>query len=214
MTPAQLAFMMASNRPESGGGGPTTIFEHNFGGSPSTELNGITSDVGGKTWVANTNTKADGSFTGSSANLLDFTISSGKIFTLTATMDVVGTWGAVGFSEGNNTNATWLVANDVWAWIFNRGDDTSATAFITYLGQNTTGSSSYNPDPNLVGDVDFEIIINTNPATWTCEFKLNGSSIRGPTAFGSNPTSITYAGFGGQTLSAGTNISHIRLTEE
>ena len=184
-----------------------TIISESFGGLGTDPLNGTMTDVGGLSWTASAQWNADGSKpnTGSGHAFVPFTPAAGNVYTLSLTVNPdtngpdISDWFALGFSASNNTsNSFHNGPNNAVGWILNREDDNSASAFQTFLGPSTAGNASHDPAPNLVGPIDLDVILDTNPANpedWTVEWLADGTSLRGPVALGFVPT-INYVGFG------------------
>lgn len=176
-----------------------TIYSETF--SDTGALDGSTPDVtsGGATWTASewqengsTATIAtNDSNSNDDSAFLAFTPTAGKIYTLSATMTVptgggTGGWVGLGFADTNTTTGSFW-ANDAAAWFLYRPD----TNVDTFLGPGTNGSLD---EGNHAGSADFDIVLNTEGASWTAEWFINGGSVRTAT-FGTNPT-INYVGFG------------------
>ena len=64
---------------------------------------------------------------------------------------------------------------------------------ITALGAGTASAASHDFDPDKVGFVNLSVLLNTVEDAWTIEWLVDDATIRGPIAFGDNPT-INYAG--------------------
>jgi len=185
--------------------GRTIIFE-SFGGSSADPLNGTMTEAGARTWAAATEWRADGSksVNGSANAWVPFTPEPDNVYTLSLEMnpDISGSsdWFALGFSASNDTGNSFHPApNNTVGWILNREDDSSSSAFQTFLGPSTAVSANHDPSPDLVGPVDVDIVLDTNPnspSDWTVEWFADGTSLRGPEALGFNPT-INFVGFGG-----------------
>ncbi len=186
------------------------IYTDDFSGSSPTLLNGTAPDVrpGGQTWTARTDASlwyADGSKTtnGSSHAWLPFVPYAGNRYTLSLDVNpnyVVNNsdWFALGFSASNVVNNAFHDgANQAVAWILNRSDDLSSSAFQTFLGPSTTiPGVSHDPSPDLVGWLNMKIILDTQGANWTAQWYANNVPLRAtPATFTSTPT-INYVGFG------------------
>lgn len=109
-------------------------------------------------------------------------------------------WFSLGFSDeqggggppsGNNPFSVMAL------WMLQRGDrnapSPSGVDVQTFYGVGTTNASGF--DLQNTGFVDLKIVLDTQAAAWTATWYVNDSIVRGPTAFGSNPT-IKYVGFG------------------
>ena len=127
--------------------GHTAIYQHDFTGSSSDGLNGVTLDVGGQTWTAGTAFRADGSIAGGGGGAwLDFVPQAGLSYTLSAdlTVDAVNNnWIALGFArnpgvqlnanQGRHSN----LANGI-AWALHRvNNDTTRPNQQFFQGPNT-----------------------------------------------------------------------------
>lgn len=187
-----------------------TIISETFDGDSSTNLNGTITEVGGQTWTANTLWKADGSkpATGTGSAWVPFTPAPGNVYTLSLTVNpdisTSDDWFALGFASSNDTTVAFHpTPNNTIAWILNRENDASTSTIQTFLGPTTGGAASHDLIPNIVGPIDLDIVLDTNPANWTVEWFANDMLLRGPVAFASNPN-IQFVGFGGLTNATGT----------
>ena len=186
-----------------------TVYFDDFSGLSGTDLNGVAPDTrpGSETWASTTGTpapwKADGSkaSSGSEVALLPFTPAVNKVYTLTLDVnpdDGTAGWFSVGFTQRGDTTQHWLSGDpsglNAAAWMLNKGYDDSApeTEVQTFLGLVTGGGQSHNQEEQ--GLVELKVVLNTSAALWTVEWFFNGTSIRGPVAYTTNPT-INYVGF-------------------
>jgi hypothetical protein len=153
------------------------IFQDDFSGGAVT-LNGTTPDTttGAADWVSASSFSADGSFlagsgnTGSSATL-DFTPSSGEVYTLDARADVTSTagWLAMGFATGQSIETG-------YARRFVNSSNPLGRSWMLLLEDGGTGvfqdgtATAYTEDGSIspvAGAVDIRIVLDTTAATWT-----------------------------------------------
>jgi hypothetical protein len=179
------------------------IYYDDFSGSGAANLNGTAPDIapGAQTWTAHTTWKADGSKSaGGRVNAwLPFNPQPDHVYTVSLDVNpkISGSsdWFSLGFSNGNSTSNWHTSADQVFAWLLNREDDTSGSVVQTFLGPDTASGASHDLNPNAVGWVNLKVVLDTQAAAWTAEWFVNDVSIRGPVAFASNPA-INYVGFG------------------
>ncbi len=182
-----------------------TIYSETFSdGSVATptDLNGSTPDVtiGVNTWSASewqengstTTIATSTSTTNEDSAFLAFTPTAGNIYTLSATMSVptggaTTGWVGLGFAETNTTTGSFF-SNNAAPWILYRPD----TNVDSFLGVGATNSAD---EGNWSVSATFSLVLNTEAAAWTAEWFIDGGSVRGPVAYGTNPT-IGYVGFG------------------
>jgi len=184
--------------------GGDQIYMERFGGSGANNLSGKAPDVrpGQETWVAGSAIKQDGSKStgGTNSAWLPFVPQAGTVYSLSLDVNpdisTSSDWFAVGFSQGNATGSFHDGGNNAAAWILNRMDDASASAFQTFMGPVTASGASHNPDPDKVGWINLEVLLDTRAANWTVTWLADGDVLRGPVAYGTNPT-INYVGFAG-----------------
>lgn len=200
--------------PGSGGGpapAPAVIYADSFDGLSSSDLHGTAPDVrpNNQTWTANSLWKADGSKTanGNANAWLPFAPQAGKIYALTLEANpdasTSNDWFAIGFSDGNaTTNWHTNAANQIFGWMLNRENDASASVIQTFLGPDTTDAAGFDLNPDIVGPVELQVVLNTMDAAWTLEWLVDGQSLRGPVAFGTNPP-ISQVGFGAWNTATG-----------
>lgn len=134
----------------------------------TTNLHGTTPDttIGTNTWIANTVWKADG--TTASVNstgadnsaFLAFTPTTGKVYTLSATLDVPtggfssGVWAALGFSAGTTTEGNFYAdPNNTSPWILYR----KGGSMTSFTGPGTGGSANH----AATGTQTMTIVLNT-----------------------------------------------------
>jgi len=193
------------------------VYYDNFDGSGAADLNGTAPDVrpGPETWTAADAWKADGSKSsgGTRSAWLPLVPDAGKLYTLSLDVnpDVSGSsdWFALGFNSNNLTDQFHDGGNTGFAWLLNRENDASSSVVQTFLGGGTSGAASHDFNPDKVGFVNLKVQLDTRDSAWTAEWFVDGSSIRGPVAFGSNPT-INYVGFGAWSSATGA-VDNFRL---
>ncbi|HPD16204.1 MAG TPA: PEP-CTERM sorting domain-containing protein [Planctomycetota bacterium] len=180
------------------------LYSDDFSGASPALLNGTVPDVSftGQPWTAGSLWFADGSKTSNGSNhaWLPFIPYPGNRYTLSLDVNpnigATTDWFALGFSASNVVNNAFHDgANQAVAWMLNRDQDSSTSAFQTFLGPSTANGASHDPNPDIVGWLNMKVILDTQGGAWTAEWFVNNVSIRGPVAFGANPT-ITYVGFG------------------
>ncbi len=186
------------------------LYQENFGGLATNNLNGSTVDTdnsGGfnTTWTAYSGYKQNGLMPSASVAqgaFLPFVPIAGNVYTLTATFTGVGpagtsaAWYALGFGKAMPTNAETGAGNRFIeaptmgrAWTLFRANNPNFPTATTnanqvQLGNATTGTGATQPWPSTApfngGDVDIKIVLDTTPATWTADF------------FAKRPTDPTY----------------------
>jgi len=187
------------------------IYSDDFNGSG--DLSGTAPDVrpGSETWTASTTApawQADGTITGNAHRnaWLPFAPTAGNVYT--ASLDVNpnapaldNDWFAFGFSAAAGTEAPFYDAGlSSVAWMLNRVRRSASSDMQTFLGPSTGGSANHT---TTTGVVNLKVVLDTQPANWEVEWYRNGSLIRGPDPYGSNPT-INHVGFGRVSDAAGT----------
>lgn len=180
----------------------TVIYSDTFGGSGGDDLNGTTPQVseGGASWVSGTGSvawKADGSVTGSGESnaFLPFVPETGRIYTLTATLNPTaaagtGDWLAIGFTgtaavaDGFHLlqTAPWMLAR------VDRGDG----GIETFLGPNTAYSEDHVSLPDALG---LKVVLDTSQSDWKVQWWLGDTLLRTANYDGSNPD-INFVGLG------------------
>jgi hypothetical protein len=152
------------------------IYFDDFSGGAGTDLNGTTPDVttGGETWVATSEYKADGTYTGIDTGpmTLAFTPVDGREYTLdmSVAMPVGGVWTCFGFANGQPlstpNNVAWLRA-----WHLSRPDgqvgakhNTSLNGYASLTAYPATGGIDVQPSP-----LDLRVVLDTTGGTgnWT-----------------------------------------------
>jgi len=206
-----------------GSAGAAVLYFDDFDGLSSTDLNGTAPDVrpGAETWTAQSRWKADGSKSanGHANAWLPFSPLPEReyILSLDVNPDISGSgdWFSVGFSTGSQT-VNWHTdgGTQVYAWMLDREDDDRTDVVQTFLGPDTFSGGDYNIEPDVVGPVNLKVVLDTKPTNWTAEWFVDGTSIRGPVAYGVglNPTGINYAGLGAWSSATGV-VDNFRLTE-
>ena len=182
------------------------IYAKDFSGVASPHLNtqapGIR--IGSETWSASALWKSDGTVgdagNGSANAFLPFTPVAGKIYTLTATVDVTTTdddWLALGFTSGKGTGA-WFSGPEInaAAWMLERGGQgASGYQTIGFMGPSTGGGSASVPSSN--GPVDLRVELNTQNPLWSVRFYRNGVQMGGTMSYTTNPA-ISHVAMAGQ----------------
>lgn len=189
------------------------IYFDDFDGESTVDLNGTAPDIrpGDETWTAGENAqhwKADGSKSqnGHSTAWLPFTPEAGLIYALSLDVnpDISDSndWFSIGFSETNSTDG-FHTTNTVYGWMLNRENDASDSVVQTFLGAGTADAANQDFDPDKTGFVNLAVVLNTVEDAWTIEWLVDDATIRGPMAFGDNPT-INYAGMAAWNTATGT----------
>jgi hypothetical protein len=186
------------------------IYQENFGGLATNNLNGSTVDIdqsGGfnTTWTAYSGYKQNGLMPSASVAtgaFLPFVPTAGNQYTLTATFTGIGpvgtsaAWFALGFGKAMPTNVESSTGNRFIeaptigrAWTLIRANNPNFPTATTnanqvQLGNATTGTGATQSWPSTApfngGDFDVKIVLDTTPATWTADF------------FAKRPTDPTY----------------------
>ncbi len=198
-----------------------TIYYDSFSGSSSTDLVGQSPAVRptNETWNANSFWKADGSIS-DSADLtsawLPFVPVAGRAYELSLTMSVTtnpnDAWLAAGFSSLANPGTGDLYPfyeSGVYGWGLKKGPDSvgDENAFYTAPGAGLEGLTKYGA---IAGPMTYDVVLDTRPESWTVEWFLDGSSIRGPVAIGT-PT-IQNVGFGSLGIGLVGSVDNFTLT--
>lgn len=128
---------------------------------------------------------------------LAFTPTGGTIYTLSATLtqpssggDIVG-WVAIGFTGGNTTTGSFWANNSAPWMLWRPSDATAANQVLPFLGTGTSGSGG---GGTFTGTATFDIVLNTEAATWTAEWFVNGTPVRPAEAVATQ--AITHIGLG------------------
>ena len=179
------------------------IYSDDFDGPAGTALYGTVPDVApagqfwcaGSIWEANGAKPTDGYYNA----YLPFSPRPGNVYTLSLDVNpdisTSNDWLSLGFSQTNAANAGWHTDNSVLGWMLNRENDASTSAVQTFQGLGTAGGASHDFDPDKVGPVSMQVVLNTQAPNWTVEWLVDGASIRAPVAYTPNPA-INYAAFG------------------
>ncbi|MCX5653352.1 MAG: PEP-CTERM sorting domain-containing protein [Planctomycetota bacterium] len=161
----------------------TIMYSDDFGGLRSADLNGTTPDItptGSETWTATSGFKADGyiaaNWYGSQEASLPFIPVSGKVYTLSVT----------GFDCDPNEEE-WYDWDPIQVH-FGGGpgvsfyDKGNSNGLVESFGPSTVNEGGYGSGP-----ISVDIVLDTQAAAWTAEWFVNGSSVRGPEAYVTNP---------------------------
>jgi len=127
---------------------------------------------------------------------LPFTPTSGNEYTLSVDMGVVpSSWMGILFATDSSTpgvapvDETALFTTDTYAWMLR---DAGGVQSFTGLG---TDGGAYTATG--AGLTNLKIVLNTQASTWTAEYIVGGTSIRGPVALPVGATTdIRWVGFG------------------
>jgi hypothetical protein len=216
-TAAAMVFLAISAN--SSHGAAITIYEDDFSGLSTTNLNGTTPDTttGGNTWLADTNAlrdwKADGSIDNGADSadnngyaFLPFTPEAGKVYTLSIDMNMTsGVWFALGFMSTNNTTSAGFYeesTGDGPPWMLLRGGETAVAK--SFAGGGGVDLSSR--DGNTVS-----IVLDTTGTDWVATFN-NGSASNSHTYTATDISDdINYVGFGRHTTAVG-SVDNFSLT--
>lgn len=179
------------------GANAATVFSQNFplNGDP---LLGTTSTVGGGTWSGNNLFNIAGYTTGSSGAIaLAFTPVSGKIYDLTATINIAdakGSWIGAGFL-GNNTNAYSFIPAPNTPTAIRNGD-----AWTTFPGGGIGITST-----------DLRIRLDTTGSQWKSTFYQGGVQMGSTHTYTTGNPTINYVGFVSEGPAVG-SVSAFQLT--
>ncbi|MGZ0657351.1 hypothetical protein ACWPKO_03165 [Coraliomargarita sp. W4R53] len=145
------------------------IFQDDFSGSAMTDLNGSPLDVtvAGQTWRANSHFKANGSLVTSrrhASAFLDYTLTEGHVYTLSADLTVVGEdWIAFGFVRNTeNLRDRHSDASQGIAWGIHRnfdGDNPNQQIFGGPRTKNLVYSSELKAET-----IKYQLILDTTDA--------------------------------------------------
>ena len=161
-------------------------------------LNNSLPDQSGSSWVADSAWQTDGSranvSTYSRLAYLPFKPRAGNVYTLSMRVCCTSAspsyeWVAVGFAKGMATQGAWHVTNDPVGWMLLRFQSDAAHQAQTFPGGDAGVFS---------GTHTLMVILDTRPtpsANWTFEFKVDGTTVRGPVA-ASGAAEITSVGLG------------------
>lgn len=161
------------------------IYDENFLGSATDNLNGSTVDVdnsgNNSLWLASSGFKQDGTIPTNVAlgGFLPFTPVAGNTYTLSVSFsNVAGTsvnWLAAGFAKGIPTNAETGPNRFVEgatigrAWELYRASN-ATNPNQSFSGGGTGGAVNWSGGPTNGGNVDLQVILDTNPAIWTATY--------------------------------------------
>jgi hypothetical protein len=177
----------------------SVIYDEDFLGSVNDNLNGSTVDVDHSgastttTWKAYSGFKQNGLLPSAGVNLgawLPFAPQAGNTYTLSASLTGVGpdgtsaAWYAIGFGKSVpttlETGDNRFISNASLgrAWMLFRPNNPGTSSNMIQLGNASTGTATGPQSPaawnapTLVegGDIDMQIVLDTNPTTWTATF--------------------------------------------
>jgi hypothetical protein len=170
------------------------LYDENFTGAAATTLNGQIPDVdqngGSNQWRAHTNFTADGNMNppaGGTGAFLPFIPTAGFVYTLSASLTNVTTvsnnWMAIGFAESVPANAATTTGNDYRfisgassgkAWMLFRGQFSgTGLTHQTHRGSADVGTATpvdWSASFAAGGNIDLQIVLDTNAATWTATY--------------------------------------------
>ena len=167
----------------------TVIFQENFDGDNTTNLNGTAPDVrpGSQVWTSSSTVvlRTDGSIatTGGASAWLPYTFASNQAYTLTTVVDIAYNGNStapigIGFtSNGPLSGAAVNLADSGdygifqvrrdGSWAFFEGDDNNSTATAAGSGLFTTNRDNY----------EIKLVLDTSAAAWTLAGYLNGLQV-------------------------------------
>ena len=177
----------------------SVIYDEDFLGLASDNLNGSTVDIDHSgattttTWKAYSGFKQNGLLPSTGVNLgawLPFVPQSGNTYTLSASLTGVGpdgssvAWYAIGFGKSVPTTVEsgdnrFISGTSLGrAWMLFRPNNPGTSSNMIHLGNTTTGTATGPQSPaawnapTLVegGDIDMQIVLDTNPTTWTATY--------------------------------------------
>lgn len=177
-----------------------TVYLDPLNGSGS-DLNGTSpADRGGTgtaEWVAGSEFNADGSVAGQNVQSawLPFTPQAGKVYTLSADVNITstgGNWISLGFAEGNATTGAFYTDSAVngYGTVLYKGNRGPGVG-NAYTGVTTEGLLSGTFDPAASGAITLKVVLDTTVATsadWTVEFFAAGTSFAGPSTIAAADT--------------------------
>lgn len=141
------------------------------------------------------------------AATLPFVPETGRVYTLSVTENTLtgNGWLALGYSDGpgSSINSYHLDVTLAFpkAWML-MISPTSGSNNQSFYGGGTNGVANGAPIGNAKGTHTISIVLDTNPALWTLDWKIDGVSKR-TAAFAANPT-ISSISFGREAASTGT----------
>ncbi|MEI6605306.1 MAG: hypothetical protein WCP35_08350 [Verrucomicrobiota bacterium] len=171
----------------------------------------------GATWIAagsynQTATGTIGMSTTTQGAYLPFTPQAGHVYTLTATLEYLGTvpsnWAALGFqAQADVAHGAFHDANGAaYAWTLLRKAGGGQPQFF---GGPDTGNGGGFATASEAGLQTVTITLDTTGASWTSHATINGLDSATVT-YGTNPTDIAYVGFGG--VGTTSNMTHFSLS--
>ncbi len=165
--------------------GAGVIYDENFLGAATDNLNGSTPDTdnsgNSSLWLASSGFKQDGTIPNNVAlgAFLPFTPVAGNTYTLSVSFaNVAGTsvnWLAAGFAKGLPANAEtgpnrFVEGNAIGrAWTLYRASN-ATNPNQAFSGGGTGGAVNWTGGPTNGGNVDLQIVLDTNPAIWTATY--------------------------------------------
>lgn len=178
-------------------------FSSPFETSETSPLNGTTPNitVSTNTWTAsdwreNGTAPTSTSTADDDSAFLAFVPASNTIYTLSATLTqpaggAATGWAGIGFTGGNTTTVSFFL-NNAAPWMLWRPSNASApNEVVSWLGTGATGSVN---EGQFTGTATFDIVLNTQAATWTAEWFVNGVTVRPAEAVATQ--AITHIGLG------------------
>ncbi len=210
----------------------TIIFQDDFSGLVTTDLNGLAPDTTpGATWVAAPFFKANGSFNGTGSATLAFNPANGNVYTLDISFEAVtgGSWVAFGFANGQGTvastlyrftteNGNQIVEGRAWGLIRTTGDANNNVTFLQGSQGAAAAASNWASLTTQDAPLDVRVVLDTtDPLDWTTTmFARTGtdpySVIRAETSLVN--TSINSVGFSSSgSTSTVTNFTLVAVPE-
>jgi len=174
------------------------------------------------TWKGNTFWRTDGSVVNGNAPTaagygscvgLPFVPQNGHVYTFSATVNCTASyssteWIGMGFTTNMDTNYVNLQTLGTYGWALFRLS-TSQYENQAFKGAGTVSGTNIGTE---TGSTQVSLVLDTNPALWTVEWIVNGTTRRAATALGaaSNPN-IKYVSFGLCTKTQG-YVDNVRLS--
>lgn len=192
----------------------STIYFDDFNGSGDSNLHGTAPGPGSETWSSDTPWKDNGSIASPFASpahaYLPFVPSAGNVYALSMDMNVTGGqetnhFFSLGFSATNTLSEAYY-PDGFFAFAIKRTNGFGGDQVETALGPGYSIGATHNNS----GALNLKVVLDTQPSLWTVRWLVNNISIRGPVAFGSNP-SINYVAFGSFQNTTGT-VDNFTLT--
>jgi hypothetical protein len=155
------------------------IFSHNFTGSSSSSLSGLTTTTGGGVWdgASDDAIKADGSFAGTGQKWLNWTPTVGNIYQLKVTINQTsGDWAGLLYKP--------TAGNPIWSGFGGSGVGTMLNVEGTWPSAGGIGNN---------GSGTYMITLDTTGANWTTSYFFNGIQ-KGSTYTWTTPPSINGVG--------------------